>query len=215
MARAEGDHFAENAYAFPRRRDCGDDILGASGHADSAPPLRVANGRSSRQRVRPQPIPGTGRGVPFVWAWSLSGWILWVARGKRLPTRLLAWPVGSLPQHAVPREASGRIVVLGRYPRARGSTVGDGASHHPPYRIPEALGRGGAARPRRELQRRHPEAGGGSAGADAPGARPPARSYTWASCFASRDSINASIAETSTRSCLQAPSARSSASSYA
>jgi hypothetical protein len=112
-ARAEGDHFAENAYAFPRRRDCGDDILGASGHADSAPPRRVANGRSSRQRVRPQPIPGTGRGVPFVWAWSLSGRILWVARGERLPARLLAWPVGSLPQHAVPRKASGRIVVLG------------------------------------------------------------------------------------------------------
>jgi hypothetical protein len=30
---------------------------------------------------------------------------------QRLPTRLLAWPVGSLPQHAVPREASGRVVV--------------------------------------------------------------------------------------------------------
>jgi hypothetical protein len=114
MARAEGDHFAENAYAFPRCRDCGDDILGASGHADSAPPRRVADGRSSRQRVRPQPIPGTRRGVPFVWTWSLSGWILWVARGKWLPTRLLAWPVGALPQHAVPRKASGRIVVLGR-----------------------------------------------------------------------------------------------------
>jgi hypothetical protein len=37
-----------------------------------------------------------------------------VARGKWLPTRLLAWPMGSLPQHAVPRKASGRVVVLGR-----------------------------------------------------------------------------------------------------
>ena len=41
MARAEGDHFAENAYAFPRCCDCGDDILGASGHADfSLSPMR-------------------------------------------------------------------------------------------------------------------------------------------------------------------------------
>ena len=84
-----------------------------SGEADSAALRHVADGRSNRQRVRPQPLPGTGRGVPFVWAWSLSGWILWVARGERLPTRLLAWPVGSLPQHAVPRKASGRVVVLG------------------------------------------------------------------------------------------------------
>jgi hypothetical protein len=43
-----------------------------------------------------------------------------VARGKRLPTRLLAWPVGSLPQHAVPRKASGRVVVLEREWRLSG-----------------------------------------------------------------------------------------------
>jgi len=35
-------------------------------------------------------------------------------RLQRLPAWLLAWPMGSLPQHAVPRKASGRIVVLGR-----------------------------------------------------------------------------------------------------
>jgi hypothetical protein len=95
MARAEGDHFAENAYAFPRRRDCGDDILGASGHADSAPPRCVANGRSSRQRMRPLPIPGTRRGVPFVRAWSLSGWILWVARGNGCPPGYWRGPWGT------------------------------------------------------------------------------------------------------------------------
>jgi hypothetical protein len=38
----------------------------------------------------------------------------WFPVGKWLPTRLLAWSVGALPQHAVPRKASGRIVVLGR-----------------------------------------------------------------------------------------------------
>jgi hypothetical protein len=56
-----------------------------------------------------------GRRVPSVRLWAVSRRLLWwFPVGKWLPTRLLAWPVGALPQHAVPRKASGRIVILGR-----------------------------------------------------------------------------------------------------
>jgi hypothetical protein len=57
------------------------------------------------QGCGPNRYRGTGRGLPFVWAWSLSRRLAWsLSRrllgsplGKWLPTRLLAWPLGSLP----------------------------------------------------------------------------------------------------------------------
>jgi hypothetical protein len=63
----------------------------------------------------PRMVSWAGRRVPSVRSWALSRRLLgWLPMGKWLPTRLLARPVGSLPQYAVPWKAPERGVVLGR-----------------------------------------------------------------------------------------------------